>query len=243
MKVEAFPSFHCSAARGYTDVRFILVDEAAFWPPGQVSEMMGVVSGYISKPNSQSQIVFCSSPNKPSDLMHQIFSEREEESLYYRLRFDYKYGLEGSYPIYSQQEINEAMRSREFPREMMLQFVGVVGNVFSHERIDRAVELGRKYGDTINKNAKHALGCDPGFSSSSFGLVCLEYSDGIIKVVYADEISRPSFNSMIQKIWEIRSMVGTLTNIFIDSANVEFVEAIKQELGENTKAITIVQIA
>jgi hypothetical protein len=52
VKVEAFPSFHCSAARGYTDVRFILVDEASFWPPHQVTEMMGVVSGYISKPNS-----------------------------------------------------------------------------------------------------------------------------------------------------------------------------------------------
>jgi hypothetical protein len=39
---------------------------------------------------------------------------------------------------------------------------------------------------------------------------------------------------MIQKIWEIRSMVGTLTNVFIDGANVEYVEAIKQELGENT---------
>ena len=52
VKVEAFPSFHCSAARGYTDVRFVMVDEASFWPPHQVTEMMGVVSGYISKPNS-----------------------------------------------------------------------------------------------------------------------------------------------------------------------------------------------
>jgi hypothetical protein len=234
VRVEAFPSFHCSAARGYTDVRFILVDEASFWPPHQVTEMMGVVSGYISKPNSQSQIIFCSTPNKPGDLMHQIMTEPEKDSLYYRLHFDYKYGLEGRYPIYSQQEIDEAMRSREFLREMSLQFIGVSGNVFSHECIDRAVELGSKYGDSINKQAKHSLGCDPGFSSSLFGLVCLEYSDGIIKVCYADELQRPSFNSMIQKIWEIRSMVGTLTNVFIDGANVEYVEAIKQELGENT---------
>jgi hypothetical protein len=140
VRVEAFPSFHCSAARGYTDVRFILVDEASFWPPHQVAEMMGVVSGYISKPNSQSQIIFCSTPNKPGDLMHQIMTETEKDSLYFRLRFDYKYGLEGPYPIYSKQEIDEAMHSREFPREMMLQFVGVVGNVFSQLSIDNATK-------------------------------------------------------------------------------------------------------
>lgn len=234
VRVESFPSFHCSAARGYTDVRFIMVDEAAFWPPHQVSEMMGVVSGYISKPNAQSQIVFCSSPNRPGDMMHQIFSEREEDSLYHRLKFDYRFGLEGPYPIYSQQEIDEAMRSREFEREMNLQFLGQVGTCFSQYAIDRAVELGNKYGDTINKNAKHSLGVDPGFSSSSTGLVCLEYSDGIIKVVYADEVQKPSFNAMIQKIWEIRNMVGILSNLYIDGVNVEFVEACKQELGEDS---------
>lgn len=233
VRVEAFPSFHCSAARGYTDVRFILADEASFLPPDQIQELMGVVSGYISKPNSQSQIVFCSTPNKPSDLMHQIFSEQEKDSLYYRLRFDYKYGLEGQYPIYSQQEIDEAMRSREFDREMNLRFIAATGNCFSPYAIDRAVALGEKY-DGINKNAKHSLGVDPGFSSSSFGLVCLEYSDGIIKCVYADEIQKPSFNSMTQKIWDIRNMVGILSNVYIDGVNVEFVEAVKQDWPEDS---------
>jgi len=38
---------------------------------------------------------------------------------------------------------------------------------------------------------------------------------------------------MVRKIWEIRNMVGDLSNVYIDMANVEFVEAIKQELGEN----------
>ena len=237
VRVEAFPSFHCSAARGYTDVRFILVDEASFWPPHQIQEVMGVVSGYITKPNSQSQIVFCSTPNKPGDMMHQLMAttaeEREQDSLYYQLKFDYKFGLEGPYPIYSQQQIDEAINSREFPREMMLEFVGTVGNVFSQSAIDRAIELGSKY-DGINKQAKHSLGCDPGFSSSSFGLVCLEYSDGIIKCVYADEFPRSSFNGMVQKIWEIRNLVGTLTNTLIDSANVEFIEAVKMEMGEDS---------
>jgi hypothetical protein len=163
VRVEAFPSFHYSAARGYTDVRFILVDEASFWPPPQIQEVMDVVSGYISKPNSQSEIVFCSTPNKPGDMMHQLMMTDEQQQQYHRLRFDYKFGLEGPYPIYSQEQIDEAINSREFPRETMLQFVGTVGNVFSQQSVDAAIELGSKY-DGINRQAKHSLGCDPGFS-------------------------------------------------------------------------------
>ena len=112
--------------------------------------------------------------------------------------------------------------------------MGTSGNCFSPQSIDRAIELGRHSKVGINKQAKHSLGCDPGFGSSlPFGLVCLEYSDGIIKVVYGDKFERTSFNGMVQKIWEIRSMVGTLTNTYIDGANSQLVQAIKQELGEN----------
>ena len=39
---------------------------------------------------------------------------------------------------------------------------------------------------------------------------------------------------MVQKIWEIRNLVGTLTNTLIDSANVEFIEAVKMEMGEDS---------
>jgi hypothetical protein len=111
-----------------------MVDEASFWLPHQMQEVMGAVSGYISKPNSQPQIVFCSTPNRPGDLMHQLMLDESEQ--YHRLRFDYKFGLEGEYPIFSQQQINEAINSREFPREMMLQFIGTVGDVFSSQSIE-----------------------------------------------------------------------------------------------------------
>jgi hypothetical protein len=206
---------------GYTDVRLILVDEASFWPPHQVAEMMGVVSGYISKPNSQSQIVFCSTPNKPGDLMHQIMmTEPEKDSLYYRLSFDYKFGLEGPYPIYSQQEIDEAMRSREFPREMMLQFVGVVGNVFSQLSIDNATKI--QYDPTIiNQNAKKSIGVDAGFGSSNFAICVTQFVDGKIQIIFAEEYERPNFAAMINRIWEIKQKCGYISNIYTDAANPE----------------------
>jgi pimeloyl-ACP methyl ester carboxylesterase len=37
---------------------------------------------------------------------------------------------------------------------------------------------------------------------------------------------------MVQKIWEIKTMVGELSNVYIDQANVEYIEAVKQELGD-----------
>ena len=84
----------------------------------------------------------------------------------------------------------------------------IFGNVFSQSAIDRAIKLGSKYdGGIINRQAKRSLGYDAGFSSSYFGLVCIEYFDGIIKCVYADAFPRSSFNGMVQKIWEIRNLV------------------------------------
>jgi len=100
--------------------------------------------------------------------------------------------------------------------------------------INRAIELGNKYPPGINQLARHSMGVDPGFGSSSFAICILEYSDGIIKVVYAEQFERTSFNDMVHKIWELKTTVGDLSNIYIDGANTEFIEAVKQELGEDS---------
>jgi hypothetical protein len=86
----------------------------------------------------------------------------------------------------------------------------------------------------VNQKARHVIGVDPGFGSSEFGICVLEYSDSIIKVVYADSFERMPFNDMVHKIWEIRNIVGNLNNVFIDAANTEFIEAVKKTLGENS---------
>ena len=57
------------------------------------------MEGYIGKPNSNPTIVLVSTPKAPGGFMQQI--ELEEDSLYHKLFFDYKYGLQGPYPIYS----------------------------------------------------------------------------------------------------------------------------------------------
>jgi late competence protein required for DNA uptake (superfamily II DNA/RNA helicase) len=108
VKLEIFPSHHISAMRGMDRVRFIMVDEADYFPPGQQKEVRAVVEGYIGKPNSDSQIVFSSTPAAPQGLMQQI--ELEQNSLYYKCFFTYEYGLEGPQPIYSIEQIRQAER-------------------------------------------------------------------------------------------------------------------------------------
>jgi hypothetical protein len=49
VKIEAFPSHHLDAMRGLTNVSFILLDEADFFPPGQQQDARDVSERYIAK--------------------------------------------------------------------------------------------------------------------------------------------------------------------------------------------------
>jgi hypothetical protein len=109
VRVEAFPSHHVDTMRGLTDVKFILSDESSYYPPFQQRDVRAVMEGYIGKPNSDPTIILVSTPKAPGDLMQQI--DLEEDSLYHKLRFDYHYGLEGPYPIYSEEQIRQARLS------------------------------------------------------------------------------------------------------------------------------------
>jgi hypothetical protein len=39
---------------------------------------------------------------------------------------------------------------------------------------------------------------------------------------------------MIQEVWNIRNLVGEVSNVYVDAANTEFIEAVKQDFGEST---------
>jgi hypothetical protein len=124
--------------------------------------------------------------------------------------------------------------SSSFEREFNLSFNSPTSTCFNSSSIDAAVELSKKYPDTINRDASHSLGCDPGFGSSSFALVCLEHSDSIIKVVYAKQFQRSGYNEMLQEVWNVRNLVGSLDNIYWDSANTEFIRDLKMDMGDDT---------
>jgi hypothetical protein len=229
VRVEAFPSHHVDTMRGLDNVRFIMSDESDHYPLFQQKELRAVMEGYIGKPNSNPTIVLVSTPNAPGGLMQQI--ELESNSLYHKLFFDYSYGLQGPYPIYSEELIRKARLSPEFGREYELQYLGLIGNVFSQLSIENATKI--QYNPSqINPNAKKSFGVDAGFGSSNFAIVVTQFVDGKIQVIFAEEYERPNFQAMINRIWEIKQKCGYISNIYCDAANPEVWESLKREFDE-----------
>ena len=162
MKVEAFPSHHVDTMRGLDNVRFIMSDESDHYPLFQQKELRAVMEGYIGKPNSNPTIVLVSTPKAPGGLMQQI--ELEPDSLYHKLFFDYKYGLEGPISHLFAGTDTKARLSPEFGREYELQYLGLVGNVFSQSSIENCQKI--EYNpQNIHQNVKKSIGIDPSYGS------------------------------------------------------------------------------
>jgi hypothetical protein len=123
--------------------------------------------------------------------------------------------------------LNNLRHSQEYG----LQYLGLIGNVFSQLSIDNATKI--EYNpDNINQNAKKSFGVDAGFGSSNFAIVVTQYVDGKIQVIFAEEYERPNFAAMINRIWEIKQKCGYISNIYTDAANPEVWESLKREFDE-----------
>jgi hypothetical protein len=223
IKIEAFPSHHLDAMRGLPNVSFILLDEADFFPPGQQQDARDVSERYIAK--SDPYIVMVSTPNAPEGLFDKIEKESDEQCIYKRLKLDYRYGLN---KIYTQAEIERARKSPSFPREYDLQYLGLIGNVFSTNLLQRAIELGKQYDpDIAITHAEKSLGLDPAYGSSSFAFCLTQLANGQrIQVLYADEFKHPDFNEMIDKVVELVLKYKNV-RIYVDSANPEIIRSLK----------------
>jgi hypothetical protein len=158
VRIEVYPSHHLDSMRGLANVSFILSDESDFYPPGQQQDVRDISERYIGKSNPY--IVLASTPNKPGSLFDTIEKEKEQECIYHRVKLDYTYGLG---KIYSKEEIAKARQSPSFSREYDLQYLGLIGNTFHTNDIDRAIELGKKYNpNKVIVEAQKVLGLDPG---------------------------------------------------------------------------------
>jgi hypothetical protein len=220
--------------RGYDHLKAIVSDETDYYPLSQQRQLLDTIIPFVNKPNSNSHLILVSTPASAFGIMRQI--ESEPNSGWYSMVLDYNYGLEGPRPIFDKEKLEQTRRTNpeQWAREFECQYINIAGSCFSSNSIDAAVELAKKYPDVINKNAEHSLGVDAGFGSSAFALVCLEYSDNIIKVVYAKQFERTSYNDMLQEVWNIRNMVGTINNVYTDQANPEFTKDLKEDFGDIT---------
>lgn len=108
----------------------------------------------------------------------------------------------------------------------------MIGNVFSQLSIENATKI--EYNpDFIVPEAKKSIGLDPAWGSpSNFAIVATQYVDGMIQVIFADEYPCPFFQTMMDKVWELKQKLGHITNIYVDTANPEIIRDLKRDFNE-----------
>jgi len=223
--IEAFPSHHLDAMRGLPNVSFIFADECAFFPLQEQENVRVVTERYIGKSNPY--IVLCSTPNTPFDAFALI--GEEQQSIYHRVRLPYTVGLN---KIYTDQDIARAKQSPSWQREFCCQFSGELGNCFAPEDLDKAVEMGKTV-DTYNPSTQDlAMGIDPGFGSSKFGIVISQAYHSRIEIVYAQEFETSRPTRMLEVATELCSQFRVDT-IFVDGSNPGVISDLKERMGED----------
>ena len=241
--IEAFPANHIDSFRGLANLKFIFLDEADFFRKGGEEygkEVRTVTERYIAK--SRPWIVMVSTPNRPDGLFAQIEAEPEEECLYYRIPLDYTRGL--GY-IYTEEDIKEARKSDSFAQEYELKYAGKIGNTFTTEQIERALELGREL-RVENPDLKarptrlRCWGIDPGGGSSKSALVIAELNKdtNTIDIIHSVEYDRTwSPSTIADDVFQLFLECGEIkenNKIYIDGARPDFINEVKIRFGERT---------
>ena len=83
----------------------------------------------------------------------------------------------------------------------------------------------------VNPACSISLGIDPGFGSSKFGITVLQYEDDILKVLFAKEWDRPSYEQMIQECTKLRYKYKP-QKIYVDSVKPDFIKSLKKQFRE-----------
>jgi len=230
VKIEAFPSHHLDAMRGLPAVKFILLDEADFFPKNQQSDARDVSERYVGKSNAT--IAMVSTPNSPGGLFETIEQETDAQCMYHRIALDYTVGLDN---IYTQQDISRARKSPSFEREYNLKYLGSIGNVFNPADIDAAIteyEIVQYLNDFANPpRLQGVMGLDPGWGVSSFGIVVCHFVDGLVRISHAQQYTRSDHNEMVSVVWDLMQCFN-VTKVLCDASAPSFIRALKIQIGE-----------
>lgn len=191
---------------------------------------MNAIIPYQEKSNCN--IILTSTPNMPNGLMQRI----ESDPNFHKLRLDYKVGL-GT--IYDQKEIDKLKDRPEFQREYCCAFGYGLGNVFLPSEIEQAISA-KEY--KYNPACTTVIGIDPGFGSSKFAITVLQYEDNKIKVLYAKQFERASYEEMISLTVKLKYQYKP-TKVYVDAANPDFIKSLKIQFSESTNYEQIIERA
>jgi hypothetical protein len=241
--IKIFPSRNVKDLRGYTDVSYLFIDEADMFEDSVTDELTHAITRYEEKSNCTTIMV--STPNKPGGLFESI--EKDPNSKYHKIILSYEIGLN---KIYDPLEIAKKKLEPEFPREYECKYLGKIGNILTPQQVDQCVNLGSEFSTDkipVSKFTLKSVGIDPGFSSSSTGIVVLEHikpqagqDKEIIRVVDCHLIDKGDPNEIVELCWSIwRKHSFMNTYYLIDGSNRSMVNLLKirwsEELSWETK--------
>jgi hypothetical protein len=232
--IKIFPSRNVKDLRGYTDVAYIFVDESDYFEASINNELLHSLTAYEEK--SKATTILASTPNRPDGLFQSI--EKDPNSKYHKIVLTYEVGLD---KIYDRAEIEKKKQEVEFDREYRGFYLGRVGNVFTKPQIETCIELGQQYSTNkipLSLYTLKSVGIDPGFSSSSTGIVILEHikdnDKHVIRVVDSILLDKPDPNAVVNLCWEIYSKNNYMnTAFFIDGSNAAMTNLLKIKFGES----------
>jgi hypothetical protein len=212
VRFQTMPSHNLLQLRGITNVSFLTLEESSFWHKSEEEEILPIILPLRQK-NANIIISCISTPGAIGSLMHQIHLAPESQTPFHKVYIDWRQVVG---KLFSREEIEEAMRTNvAFEREMNLVFGFATGNVFSPIRIEDMVQRGQELEQNRNGVVPYesikALGVDPGYSSSRFGIVMAQLTiqpSGIVEIVYAEEHEDADFNEMIAEIISIYRTYG-----------------------------------
>ncbi len=228
--IKVFPTKRIQDLRGYTDVSYLFIDEADFFDPAEQFELEYVIKAYEEK--SKCKIIVASTPNKPLGLFDRIERNEIFKDFFHKIFLHYTVGLNKIYDsAFIEREKNEAY----FEREYCLKYQGRIGNIFSLQDIDTAVQLGVQYSELpINHGCLHPAGIDPGFSSSITAItVCeIDLENQVVRVILSEEHDKASPSVVADRIFQIHTQIPNCL-FFVDSANRGFTNELKSRFGES----------
>ena len=201
-RLQAMPSNHIDASRSYDDISVFYIDEANFFNVVDDTNVRTVAERYIAKTNPY--IIWVSTPYYPVGVFFQI--GQEQQTNYERRWIDYKRGLN---KIYTEEEIAEQRKSPSFATEYCLQWGMGTGNIFKEINI-------QKY--DLAQHGRAILSLDPGYGSSKFGIIQAEERNGIVHILDATSLERPSQSSIIEFI-KTKIKLYNISDIVIDQSN------------------------
>jgi hypothetical protein len=212
------------------DAHTIWLDESDYLDISIQNELMNAIIPYQEKSNCN--IILTSTPNLPHGLMQRI----ESDNNFHKIKLDYKVGL-GT--IYQQTEIDKLKDRPEFQREYCCAFGYGLGNVFLPSEIEASISpKEHKY----NHSCTTSIGIDPGFGSSKFAITALQYEDAILKVLYAKQFERASYEDMINLVVRLKYEYKP-TKIYVDGANPDLIKSLKIQFRDNPDFESVIEQA